>query len=369
MKAVILPTNTGQGHNSASRAIKGYLDTQGCETIISDVLKSHKKETSQRVSSVYTHVTTHAPWLFKTAYDIGAAVSSSKHHSPIYYLNAHYGKELYQKLTEMAPDIIVCPHIFSAQVLTYIRQKYHYNVPAVGLITDYTCSPFWEETRLDSYIIPAPELTDEFANKGIPREKLFPLGIPVEARYKAERNPQAARHELGISAEKVVLIMGGSMGFGKIPQIAAAMHTAEPGALIIAVCGNNRSLYNKINGLPGVMALQYSEKIDLLLDAADILLTKPGGLSMTEAATKRIPIVFTCPIPGCESVNSDFFGSLGMAKSAKTPRQAAEVASRLLRDPAACERMIDCQIRHISKQSEKAVGNHLFRMAKQKTMV
>lgn len=368
MKAVILPTETGQGHNSASRAIKEYLQSQGCETVIADVLKSRKKETSEKVSSAYTTVTTHAPWLFKIAYDLGDFISSPKHHSPIYYANSLYAGELYQKLNEMKPDVIICPHIFSAQVITFIRKKYGYKTPAVGLVTDYTCSPFWEETRLDSYIIGSAELIDEFVHKGMPREKLYPLGIPVEARYKTERDQQGARRELAITAEKVVLIMGGSMGFGKIPQIAEALHSAEPETLIVAVCGSNASLYKKVKDLPNVLALQYTRNVDRLLDAADILLTKPGGLSMTEAATKRIPIVFTCPIPGCESVNSDFFVSLGMALSAKTPRLAAEAASSLLRDAAARERMICCQIRHISKESEKAVGEHILNAAHLNTM-
>ena len=176
MKVVILTTATGQGHNAASQAVAHYLETRGCETVVDDVLRTGKKDASAPVSALYSGIVTHAPWFFGALYHAGELVSSSRRHSPIYYLNTLYADDFAKKLNALGADVIVCPHIFGAQALTCLKLKGRIRAPAVGIMTDYTCSPFWEETRLEKYVIPSPLLAEEFAGKGIPREKLVRPG-------------------------------------------------------------------------------------------------------------------------------------------------------------------------------------------------
>ena len=357
MKAVILTTQTGQGHNSASKAVAGYLESQGCEAVVTDVLSTGKKNASGPVSAIYDTLVTHLPWIFGALYHTGELISSSKYHSPIYYLNTLYAKAFLEKLNDLSADVLICPHIFSAQALTYLKVKGMLKTPAVGIMTDYTCSPFWEETRLERYVIPSPFLFDEFEKKGMPREKIVPIGIPVSEKFKQKYTKEQARELLDVRADKVFVVMGGSMGYGEIPQIAAALHERMPEALVIAVCGSNQKVYQSLLHQKNVMPLGFTDQINIVMDAADVLVTKPGGLSSTEATVKRVPIVFSRPIPGCETRNAEYFASLKMAAMAKSPKGVADIACAIAENPRLADEMILAQEKYIDRDADKHIGD------------
>jgi processive 1,2-diacylglycerol beta-glucosyltransferase len=241
-----------------------------------------------------------------------------------------------------------------------LKLRHNLKIPAVGLMTDYTCSPFWEETRLEKYIIPAKELLGEFRQKGLPLEKLVPIGIPVNSRFKKKTPKHEARSVFGITASPVFVIMGGSMGYGKIEKMARALHKRLPDAQIVAVCGNNRKLFEKLQCIKNVKPLGYIDNVDVLMDAADVLLTKPGGLSASEALTKRIPLVFTCPIPGGEEQNAKFLSSHRLCLSCKSVEKAAEAACGLLLNPRKANRMVSIQDKIISRDIDKKIGDFII---------
>jgi processive 1,2-diacylglycerol beta-glucosyltransferase len=371
MKVLILSSKTGEGHNSASKSVAEYLTSQGCETVLMDILKSGKKNVSGSVSSSYNFITTYIPWLFGLLYYIGAAVSSNKHHSPIYYLNSLYSRRLIQTINEIKPDIILCPHIFSGQAITYLKLKHDFKIPAVGLITDYTCSPFWEETRLEKYIIPSKALTEEFAKKGIPESKIIPIGIPVSACFIGKTPKEEARAVFGLKAKHIFVIMGGSMGCGRMPKLAYTVLRRITDAQVVCVCGNNKSLYKKLinKHKENIVVLGFIDNISVLMDAADVLLTKPGGLSSTEAITKQVPLVFTQPLPGGEQRNAKLLCALGAAVSEKNLKKAAIAAIRLVNEPERAERMLKAQQENFYKDVNARVGNLLMDMCRQKVNV
>ena len=116
-------------------------------------------------------------------YRVGGLVSSNRHKSPVYYANALLAGRLRRYLDDNPYDVIVTPHLFPAETLTYMKRKHMLSQKVVAVETDYTCIPFWEETECDYYIVPHESLIDEFAAKGIPREKLLPYGIPVRPAF------------------------------------------------------------------------------------------------------------------------------------------------------------------------------------------
>lgn len=364
MKCLILSTATGQGHNSAALAIAENLRSKNCTVKIMDVLKSGKKDVSEPVSKLYSGITVHAPRFFHGLYRAGELVSSSKRRSPIFYLNTLYADKLYGKIRCFMPDVIVCTHLFSAQAITYIREKYGLKIPCAGIATDYTCSPFWEESLLDSYVIPAAALLDEFTGKGIPKQKLIPIGIPVRAQFQKKTLKQDARRKFGFTAKHICVIMGGSMGYGKIGELTAALLAAIPDSQAAAVCGKNKSLFRELDGIANTIPFEYIDDIGTLMDAADVILTKPGGLSTTEALVKRIPTVLTRPIPGCEQKNAAFLSSIGAACHAETTESAVERARRLLFDGSSAEKMIEAQKKHIRKDAAGTIGDYLIEMCR-----
>ena len=183
MKVLILSCNTGEGHNYAGRALKECIESHHDTADMLDIMMLASPRVSKLVGNSYVNIVRHAPRLFQCLYKLGGLVSSARHHSPVYYANALLAKKLTRYLDTHHYDVIVTPHLFPAQTLTYIKKKNLLSQKVVAVETDYTCIPFWEETDCDYYIIPHYELIDEFTAKGIPRERLKPYGIPVRPAF------------------------------------------------------------------------------------------------------------------------------------------------------------------------------------------
>lgn len=366
MKCLFLSTITGQGHNSAATAIMEYLGTRNCESVFLDSLKLGKRDFSRLASDFYVGLVLHVPRLFRVLYRLGERVSSDKKRSPVFYINSLYADKLYKEILRIQPDVIACTHIYSAQTVTRIREKYGLKLPAIAVATDYTCSPFWEETRLDGYVIPSPALIDEFAEKGIPREKLLPFGIPVSSQFRERLPKQAAREKFGFTAKHVFVVMGGSMGYGDLRGLAVELLTAVPDSQIAVLCGTNKTLYQQMAGLINIFPFEYTNHVGALMDTADVFLTKPGGLSSTESFVKRVPTILTCPIPGCELRNVEYLVSIGAAVYAGSNKEAAREARRLVSDPSAVAGMLKAQDTYIRRDADREIGEYLLKLASRK---
>lgn len=116
----------------------------------------------------YVELVKHMPHAFGMLYKIGMAISSNKHKSPVYYANALMAKKLAACLSQHDYDIIVTPHLYPAETLTYMKKKGMLQIPAAAIGTDYTCIPFWEETDLDAYFLPHEDCVSEYVHRGIP---------------------------------------------------------------------------------------------------------------------------------------------------------------------------------------------------------
>lgn len=362
MKAMILSTSTGQGHNSASLAIAEGLNNLGFEVILGDVFNLKNKKISEHASKLYSSVIVHSPKLFGIVYHIGDFVSSTKITSPLYISNSRYSSYLRNKLDEIKPDIIICPHVFPAETITNIKKKYGLDIPTVGVLTDYTCTPFWEETRMDYTIIPHESLIPEFVSHGFKKQKLLPLGIPVRSEFRETTDKITSRNKFGLKEGKLYTIIGGSMGYGRMEDIAKQLLEKDKECEIAFVCARNQQLYNHMKEFERICAFNFIDNIGQLMDASDVLLTKPGGLSSTEAINKGVPLVLTAPIPGCEPKNEEFLKRFGVALIAKDSSDAANKAICLSRHEKLKQKQIDAQRQFISINSQKEICKTIIKI-------
>lgn len=365
MKVLILSCNTGQGHNSAGLAVQEALHRQNIPCEMKDALSFARGHASRTISGAYIGIATKAPSLFGNIYRLGGVISSSKRKSPVYFANTRYAAPLKAYIEENGFDVVVTPHLFPAEALTCLRRKGELSVPCYAVATDYTCIPFWEETELDGYFLPHEDLIPEFEKKGIPREKLIPTGLPVSARYYSHTDQREARQKLGLPEDApVFLVMTGSMGFGDISSFTLdLLLTCPKEAGIVILTGNNAPLKERIDkdfaGEKRVRTVPFTQEVSLYMDACDVLLSKPGGLTSTEAAVKNVPLVHTKPIPGCETRNARFFSSRGISLFAENPREAAKSAARLAADSELCRRMRDSQREVIPARAAEAIVSYI----------
>ena len=361
MKVLILSTGTGEGHNSAAKAMKEQFERRNIPCELADVLDFASDKASAYGRRIYIWSTVRAKKVFAGAYRAGRAISSARLKSPVYFANALYADRLCSYIKENGYDTVVMPHLFPAEAMTWLLRKHKLDVQTYFIATDYTCIPFTEETRVDYYFIPHEELATEFIKRGIPAEKLVPTGIPVSERFLHLPARAEARAHLGIPTDKpCILMMTGSMGYGRVESMAEKLVEQTNGDTQLYIMGGTneelkKTLRDTYAGMERVQVLDFTTEAHLYMAAADVLFTKPGGLTSTEAVAAKVALVHTKPIPGCEDRNVAFFTEHGMSVSGDREESMIQKGLELLRNPAAQARMRECQEKYGKPYAADAV--------------
>lgn len=363
MEALILSCSTGGGHNAAGIAIARELARRGWKTAMLDPYALLSGSVDQIVGGVYVGIAQKSPKLFGKIYAAGDLVRRVPWKSPVYLANRGMAVVLADYLERHPVDAIFMPHVFPAEIITGMRAS-GYRLPmTVFVATDYVCVPFTEETDCDCYITPSPALTADFLARGIPRHKIYPFGIPVRWEFADDTDKALAAERLGLSPDPDYLILsGGSMGAGEIETDVALLYcwlTSHPNYRLIVICGSNQPLYDRLNGVYGgssrIHLLHSVDRMPDYLHLATVYMTKPGGLSSTEAAVTGVPLIHLSPIPGCEDRNLTFFAERGMSIPARHPEELIPALERLL-TPGAAASMIHAQHRYIRRDSAARIG-------------
>ncbi len=308
MKLLILSCSTGGGHNTAAAAISAYFKKMGVESDIVNALEFLPKAKAELISRGHVFAYKYAPKL----YGAGYRISEKRPQTFVYEQNAKGADELCRVLFSGNYDAVISVHIFAAMMMTELRLSREIMLPSFFVATDYTCSPGVSELDADKFFIPHEKLREEFVQQGILSDKLVASGIPVKAEFCEKTDKKEARRALGMSEEgRVLLLCCGSMGCGPIRGIALRISEVlgENDSLVI-ICGSNRQLAKELEFLTGddirIKICGYTDKMSHYMDAADLIMTKAGGLSTTEAVMKRLPILYIDAVPGCESRNIEF---------------------------------------------------------------
>lgn len=345
MRVLILSCNTGEGHNSCGKAIQEAFCDKGIPCEMEDAFRFISPKVSKLISFLFVRVYRHLPGLFRFGYRYSEEHPGVfKRKSGIYKFLTSGAERLHRFIVDEKYDTVICPHVLSALMVTEVLRRHETHLRTYFVATDYTCSPSCGQSELDGYFVPADSLVDDFVNCGIPAEKIIVSGIPIRKGFDLPLNKAEAKKKLGLKPEdRHLLVMCGSMGCGPIKKLMREIARIMPeNCRISVVCGTNHRLRKKLEnrhaGDVRVEAYSYVRDIPTMMDSADLFLTKPGGISVTEAAKKRLPMVFVNAVAGCETYNMQFYMARNAAVTEETPKQLAEVTVRLLSDEAAlCE--------------------------------
>ena len=348
MEALILSCSTGGGHNTAAQAVFEALTERGHHAVRMDPYTLVSEELANKVGQTYIKLVQKSPKLFGAVYDLGNAYRKLPGRSPVYHINGKMVPYMQKYLAEHQTDVIVCTHLYPAEILTHMRLNGMETPPFVFIATDYTCIPFTEESDCDLYVTPSPLLSSDFTGRGIPAEKLRPLGIPVRLDFSDDTITKGrAREALNLPEDRrTLLLSGGSMGAGSIINaVRALLPYLEQNADcdLNILCGSNEALFDSVEAeftKNGQIAPMHStDKMALYLKASDVFISKPGGLSSTESAAAGVPLVHISPIPGCESRNAEFFAKEGIAVKVENTETELLAAVEKLLEPGNAEEM------------------------------
>ena len=355
-KVLILSCGTGGGHNSAAKAILEELLSQGLEADFMEYLEIINSNLKDKVNEIYLKSTNNEGKTFKVAYKLGEIYQKTNIKSPVYGLNQLNKNKLYDYIKRNGYEYIITTHLFAAQALTAIKKEHRINFTAVA--TDYVCIPFWRETNPDFMITPSDELKSSFIDQGVKENKLIPLGIPVKRAYSEDYDINECKKKVGLDINKrYVLLLTGSMGFGNVEEIVDELKNNIKDINLIVACGTNKELYEKLNKKDNVIALEFTENIDLYMKSSDIILSKPGGLTSTEIAVLGKPFIHTMPIPGCENYNADFFESHKMSLKCMNIPEIVESTKLLLENKDLCMELVENQRKYMNRNSCRDLVN------------
>ena len=372
MNILLLSCKTGGGHDACANALKEQFEQMGHSAFVFDYLQLAGEKVAKRVANTYVKTVQRVPKLFGAAYRIGMFVSKHSDHSPVYLANKKMAKYLEVYLKEHHYDAIVMTHLFPAETLTFMKRSGMILPPHIMVMTDYTCIPFLEETDCDAYIVPHPALQEECIARGMDKEKLHPFGIPFSPKILTTLSKEEARMKLHLSQnQSVALLVGGSMGAGNLTKLVKtfAKHPKATNIQLVVICGNNQKVYRKLSKIcltdSRFILLKHTNEMPLYMKAADIIYTKPGGLTTTEAAASRIPLVHTFPIPGCENANLTFFNTLGMSVSSPHAQGLVEAGLSLLESEDEKEKMRKAQEVNVSSKTTQDAAEFILSMVQE----
>lgn len=346
MRMLIVSCSTGRGHDSCAMAAKEHFEDRGWACEVDDALGFASPRLSRFLNWGHSTMYRRFPWLFRAGYRF-----SERHPDAfwrklgIYRVFGLGTERMIERIETGGFDVVVCTHAFAAVMLTDAVGRRPLSIATCLIGTDYTCNPGTKDTRLDRYFVPDPSLAGLYACPAIAEERVFGSGIPLRKEFYL-RTPRAlARRELGMPEDGPhVLVMCGSMGCGPMERLVQGLVRETAGdAFVTVVCGTNRRLRRKLakryEGNPAVRVRGFANDVPLLMDSADLFLTKPGGLTVAEAAAKGLPMVLIDAVAGCEEPNREFFVRSGGAVTGESVRELVAASVGLLARPNELEKM------------------------------
>lgn len=349
MRILLMSGNTGEGHNSAAKALKEYFEAQGCLCDIHDGLQYMRFSSGNFICWGHKFVYRKLPHIFGIGYHCAQHIRN----------RLPYQQRLERKAKRMARrlprnkrrlkefieaghyDAVISVHVFIAGMMSELRQCGALNIPSFFIATDYSCYPGINQLDVDAWMVPHGNMIPQLISLGIPEDKIVPTGIPIRRDFAEKQEQSEARRMLELPEEKRIVVLScGSMGASSMGSMVLAITEALPeDAMLIAICGNNKVLERnlKIIHSKKLMVLGYVDCMSVYMDAADLFITKPGGLSTTEAMHKQAPTVLVHAVPGCETGNLDFITAIGCAFSAKGPFSVARLVRNTLKTGKALE--------------------------------
>ncbi len=361
MRAMILSTHTGGGHDAAAQAMKEALEERGVICEVLDSVAFGGKRFSDKVSQTYIRTVVRHPSAFGTIYRIGEAVRKSPLPSPVYLVNASYARRLAAQIRAFAPDLVVCTHLFAGQSMTYLRRRGLYR-GVLGMVqTDYTFTPFAEEVRPDIFFVGHPDMLEECSRIHIDEKRVCVSGIPVS--LACVRRPYVPHTPLRL------VLAGGSMGAGDLPETVRQLRNILPeNARLLVVSGSNEEAEKMAREAAGedtrIEVRGRVSPLSACMQDADVLITKSGGLTITEAMVIGVPLVIYQAIEGCETINAGLLERHGLGMYARNPGELETCLRRLMDSPDERVEMVKRQHEQIPPQPARAAADRLIQMVK-----
>jgi len=330
MKILVIYATAGAGHRKAAEAIyEGIKNHTDYEVVLVDSLDYTNKLYKRMYSEGYTFIITHAPWLWMLLF----AFINISFLLPLVQIcrriqNTFNAKKLAAYYREQQFDYIISTHFFPLEVAACLKRKGKIRSKIICSITDYDVHSIWLAKGVDTYLV-ATELTARrLRGFGVKDENIAIVGIPTNEKFSSHNDIPALKMKLGLLTDEfTVLVATGSFGIGPIEEIVRNVLSCQ----ILVVCGHNKDLYNRLKPKESDIHKIYGlvNNMDELMAASDVMVSKPGGLSISEALVCHLPLIFFNAIPGQETNNIHILNAYGVGRQTTDVEEIARIVEEL----------------------------------------
>lgn len=306
-KILFLPLLRMQsGHHQVAEALMDMVQKRSNEFIVKkvDLLSYTNQSLEKMITNGYLNWIRFAPGTYSLAYKNFFYVSPTKEHNFKWY-QPLFLKKMEQLLIEEEPDLIVCTHGFPSSLLSQLKMKGKCHAPIINVYTDFFINSVWGKRGIDMHFLPSKEVKEQFMLRNqISSQRMMVTGIPVheeitQISYKSKSEGRSK-----------ILISGGNSGLGGIHKLLNGLKAFSQYDYLV-LCGNNHKLYDEISSwnTDHIQPLPYissREEMNTLYDQVDAIVTKPGGVTISEALRKKLPIFVHSVLPGQEQINLQY---------------------------------------------------------------
>jgi processive 1,2-diacylglycerol beta-glucosyltransferase len=333
-----LTLSFGSGHVQAARAVAEEIARQSpaAEVRVMDAIANSRALFRIGYVWPYWAMVRYAPVLWKRFFAARLA-RMDKQTAPEWAFR--YGcARVFDAIEEFAPDTIIAAEVAAGEMAAIAKRVRHTTARVINVITDYEAEPVWVKPEVESYAVANNFVRQQLIAWSAPAEKIVVCGIPTSCSFQAQHDEKQTRARYGIIDDApLVLLMGGGMGPTRISEVAAHLCASKTRLHIIAVTGHDRRARRQLErqcvaGATNLRVLAWTKDIVALMQAAKILVTKPGGLTLNEAAVCALPVVMFNAIPGPEERNALQFAEAGAGVRAHDAAESAGAVLSLLHD-------------------------------------
>lgn len=336
MNILFFTVSAGEGHNQVAKSITDYIHQHYPEHKVDviDTFNYIHPNLHKIVLEAYIKSIKYTPALYGYFYKRTEITDSSLMDISEFINKVILSRKLSKLLSDFQPDVIICTHPFPAEALSTMKRKGKINIPIINTLTDYTIHPSWINKEVDYYILPSEIFVHEFQYWGIPQEKARFFGIPVDQKFSVPQDRKSLCQKLDVANTFTALITGGGLGLGNITETLNHLFTYEMDIQILVITGKNEDLYHYLSQLnrPNLKTYGYVNNMDELMGVSDVIITKPGGITVTECLNKELPIIINWSIPGQEERNTEFILNNGLGMIATSPNSLMSCINSLRND-------------------------------------
>lgn len=341
-RVLLLHASVGTGHKRAAEALcTAFERRQPGEVRVEDVLDHTPRIFRMAYARSYLELTDRAPLVWgyfysQTNIDPDLAEITNNIRKLVESIGANGIKEV---LKSFQPDVIICTHFLPMELLVRLKRSAQLTQPIYCVVTDFAAHTFWTYTEIDGYFVADQQTCDQLISRGVSPSQIAVTGIPIDPAIAEAKDPATVRMHLGLPINgNLITLFGGGVSDERVRiMVEGLLRSGASGTLVVAA-GRNETLVESMADMTpsptlDLRVLGYITYVDDLIVASDLVITKAGGLIVSEVLARGAPLVVIDPIPGQEEWNADFVVSSGSGVQLRMAESVAPTVYRLLQSP------------------------------------